>query len=507
MIALFGAVVRARQYFSGRSLWVDEALVANDLAELSVFDSLTDRSPRSQLAPAGFWVVSHVADAISSAEWMLRLFPFFAGLALLAVAVVYAVRWIEHRLARALLVGVIALSPSLIYYSAEVKQYGVEALLGMVAVFAVAERASLSRLAAVLLAFVMLAFSLPALLIVPVLGVLWFVTETRRRGADPAVRYLAAPGAAIFTAWALAFAWAQLAKPSIMQGFWADAFAPFPTSVSGIEWWARNTVGLSHLTLSNLGVPLHVEDPAWLTAGARLVAVALWGLVGVGGWRAVTALRQARRTDRGVPSAVTKWFAVVPVTAVIGTSFAIAAMLEVYPFRGRLILVLVPLVAVAAAHGLDVLLSPRPSPGRVPQRLTESAAAAAAVVVALAAGLAAVTLLVDPTDRWDVEPAIEWIAANADPDDTVVAYCFGDQQLRYYERHLDDAGLTRDPCLTSLAVDPVIERAGDGRLWFLHGHIRDDADAVDVLAAHPAVTQAYRSDGVIALLVEPASTG
>ncbi|MEM8618853.1 MAG: hypothetical protein AAGF73_03945 [Actinomycetota bacterium] len=60
--------------------------------------------------------------------------------------------------------------------------------------------------------------------------------------------------------------------------------------------------------------------------------------------------------------------------------------------------------------------------------------------------------------------------------------------------------------MTSLAVDPVLERAGDGRLWLLHGHIRDDIEPVEVLAAHPSVTRTYRSDGVIALLFEPART-
>ena len=186
VVAVLGVVLRLRQFFAGRSLWVDEALVANDLAELTIIESVTQRSPRNQMAPAGFWIVSNAADAISSDEMMLRLFPLLTGLALVGVAVAYAVRRIEHRWARLLLVGIVALSPSLIHYSAEVKQYGVEALLAMIAVFAVAERDSLGRVVPVVLALVMLAFSIPSLLIVPVLGALWFAAEWRKRGVTDA---------------------------------------------------------------------------------------------------------------------------------------------------------------------------------------------------------------------------------------------------------------------------------------------------------------------------------
>ena len=53
VVAALGVVVRLRQFLSGRSLWVDEAMVANDLADLGVVESLTERSPRSQMAPPG----------------------------------------------------------------------------------------------------------------------------------------------------------------------------------------------------------------------------------------------------------------------------------------------------------------------------------------------------------------------------------------------------------------------------------------------------------------------
>ena len=503
LLALLGVAARLGQFLSGRSLWVDEALVANDLAELSWIDSLTGRSPRNQLAPPGFWIVSHVADAVSSDELMLRLFPLLAGIALLIVTVIYATRRLEHRASRLLLVAVIAFSPSLIYYSTELKQYGIEALLSMVAIVAVAERASLSRVQIVALAWVMLAFSLPSLLIVPVLGVLWLITEARSRGLTGAVRYLAPPGAAILLAWALALTWAQLAKPGIMQGFWADAFGPLPTGTAELGWWVRNIVGLSHLSLSNLGVPLHTENPAWVTTGSRLVAVALFGLVVVGALRVSATI--LRSDDREYRPAVNGWLAVVPAILTICAALAAASVLELYPFRGRLLMVLVPLVAVAAAHGLDVTVERRPSQRLVPGRAERAVAATAAGAVVIAVVGSAYSLTVDPYDRWDIEPAVEWIADNAEVGDDVVAYCLSDQQLQYYRSHLDETKVTIHPCLTTLDLQSVLGRAGGERMWFLHGHVLDDAAAVELIATHPSVVATLRSEGVVAVLIDPAA--
>ena len=108
MIAAVGVVARLRQLTAGRSLWLDETFVALDLQQQTLMESLIDGSPRNQLAPAGFWAVSHAAETVSSAEWVLRAFPFVGGLVLVALAVVYAERHLASVAARVLLVATVA---------------------------------------------------------------------------------------------------------------------------------------------------------------------------------------------------------------------------------------------------------------------------------------------------------------------------------------------------------------------------------------------------------------
>ncbi|MDG2027639.1 MAG: hypothetical protein P8J50_11040 [Acidimicrobiales bacterium] len=157
----------------------------------SAGDSLTSASPAGQMASPGFWVVEHGAAAVSDSVPALRLFSFLAGVVLVLAGLVYARRHLQYWAAKLAFVGVLAFSPSLIRYSAELKQYGVEATVVMLLLLAVAERRRLGRTRLTIIALGALVFSIPALVLVPLLGLGWFAEETRRRRSPgAAARYL-----------------------------------------------------------------------------------------------------------------------------------------------------------------------------------------------------------------------------------------------------------------------------------------------------------------------------
>lgn len=504
-VMVLGVVVRLRQFMSGRSLWVDEANVALDLADFGVVEALTSKSPRHQMAPTGFLIVSNLADAVSSEEWVLRLFPLVAGLALVLLAGWYASRRLVHPVARVGLVGILSLSPSLIHYSAELKQYEGEALLAFIAVIAAVERESLGRARLAVLAIVMLVFSITALLIVPVLGLGLFAVEARGRGFSQAVRHLLVPGVAVLGCWAVLVTWTLLIEPGYMQEFWGEVFAPAPTDVAGLEWWAEAAVGLSHLTLSNVGIATSQIDPAWATTPARLLAVVLWSVAAIGAVVAVMRTVRARRDGCTVGTATAAWWGAVVPSSAITAAFAIAAIVDQYPFRGRLVLFLVPLVAVVVAHGLDVLFdSDGSGDGSAARsvRVRSVLVMAAAGVIGVAVAVPALGVLVDPFDRWDIEPAIEWIAEGAEPDDPVIVYGYSASQSQYYGDHFTDAGVVRVTGCCDLRMDTLEAAAGGPRFWLLHGHIRTDAEQAAALAERPEVMAAYRGEGVMALLID-----
>lgn len=125
IILLAGFILRIRQYLTGRSLWVDEAMLALNIVDRS-WVGLLKPLDYDQGAPIGFLLVEKIFNLLLSRnEFALRLFPLLVGLASL---------WMFYLLLRHFTSGpgllitlaLFALNPRLIYYSSEVKQYIVD---------------------------------------------------------------------------------------------------------------------------------------------------------------------------------------------------------------------------------------------------------------------------------------------------------------------------------------------------------------------------------------------
>ena len=74
-ICLIGAIVRLTQYFANRSLWLDEAMLANNIVPRS-FSDLARALDHGQVAPIGFlWIEKALVSILGNNEFALRLFP------------------------------------------------------------------------------------------------------------------------------------------------------------------------------------------------------------------------------------------------------------------------------------------------------------------------------------------------------------------------------------------------------------------------------------------------
>ncbi len=80
-ILFVGAILRLRQYFSGRSLWADEAMLALNIVNRN-FAELFQPLEYDQGAPLGFLLVEKLFNTLfGRTELVLRFFPLLAGLA------------------------------------------------------------------------------------------------------------------------------------------------------------------------------------------------------------------------------------------------------------------------------------------------------------------------------------------------------------------------------------------------------------------------------------------
>jgi hypothetical protein len=121
-LILWGIIVRLAQYLTNRSLWADEAVLALNIINRNYL-KLTETLDYEQGAPIGFlWVEKFIVQLLGNNEYSLRLFPLIAGIISLFLFWQLAKK-ILPPFAVNIALTLFVTSPSLIYYSSELKQY------------------------------------------------------------------------------------------------------------------------------------------------------------------------------------------------------------------------------------------------------------------------------------------------------------------------------------------------------------------------------------------------
>ena len=312
LLFLIGALLRLRQYLTGRSLWVDEAMLALNIVERS-FAGMFQPLDYDQGAPIGFLLVEKLFNSLlGKHEFALRLFPLLAGLLSL---------WLFYLLLKRLAGGaglllslaLFAFNPRLIYYSSEVKQYIVDVAVTimLLLVAAPAFRASPRQKDFIWLAvagLIALWFSHPALFVLAGIGLALLILTVRRRDYT-SLRLVI--GIAIL--WTLEIVLLyflilkDLSQNAYMREYWQGAFLPMPPW-SDPGWFMKNLN-------ENIGIQLGIPYAVYLVFFLMLVGwVMLWF------------------QQRGYALA----FAFIVIIALL------ASALQLYPLFERMILFFVP---------------------------------------------------------------------------------------------------------------------------------------------------------------------
>ena len=139
-VTALGIVLRVRQYLHDRSLFLDEAFVATNIARKSPGELLKPLF-YDQRAPAGFLLlVKGACTALGGSDLALRLVPLLAGCGAMAIFFAVARRFVQR--GAALLATVFfAFSEAQIFYASDLKQYSLDtfAVLGLLWAFALLE--------------------------------------------------------------------------------------------------------------------------------------------------------------------------------------------------------------------------------------------------------------------------------------------------------------------------------------------------------------------------------
>lgn len=356
LIIAIGIALRIVRFAQPRPLWLDEVMIALNLRTKWPHELLFPLG-YNQISPPGFllgeWLVAQLGG---TGEKALRFLPLVAGIAALVLFARLARRILEPGTAL-LATALAALSPLLIYYSAEVKSYGFDwlgAVLVMHATLTVLEGASRQvwvrwGLAATFGALV----STPAPFIVAGCALALLAAPAVRRGQRSLI-YLVAAGtpAALIAVLHLLMVHRLSRTTSFMQVFWTESF--LQPSVPHALKLAREFFGAVLF-----GVAVSESLPR--LAMTIVVAISIIGTIALG--------------RRSLPTAA---LLLAPVLLV-----AAASLGRWWPLAPRLLLFAVPAVLITVPAGLAAMA--RRAPRKVEYAVL--AALSTAIVVAAVAGV------------------------------------------------------------------------------------------------------------------------
>ncbi len=423
-----GFAVRLEQYLHNRSLWLDEAMMAENILHRS-FHQLAEKLSYSLVAPIGWlWLEKLCQLGFGKGEEALRLVSLLASAGVLLLTPWVAAQVLGRR-AQLLATALVAFHPSLIYYATELKPYendvAVAALLWSVA-FAVLRRGSAARMALFALAGA---------------AAVWL--------SHPAVFVLAGIGGTLAVYCAAQRAWTRLAALLPMFVAWSASFLAdyvIALRASSSNPGLLNTYPFLHLPprhFAQLDELIRVifgwqQEPWALT----LAGVVLFAFL-AGCWH------MARRQRLGF------WLLISPLVVAL-----LASMLHRYPILLRFFLFAAPAVLILAAAGVEALrqISPRTLP----------AGCILLVLVLLQPVFTTAEYVVRPIRAEEFKAVLKYALARRQPGDVFYIYCYAQHQFDYYQElyRLNDLNVVRGSCF----------RAGFKNRAFLHNwnFLRDD---------------------------------
>jgi hypothetical protein len=355
-----GCLARLRGLTADNSLWLDELFIANNLMELD-WPGLLGPLNHGQNAPVG-WLFAQKAMAtlFGYHEGVLRFISFLASVLSLPLTAIAAGRALGWRAAIIPLV-LVSFSPFVVWQSFQLKQYSLDLLatllilnFSQLAIRKGGRWTSLLSLSGVVLVF----FSMPVIFVLAGTGFtlllrhILFTGEGRNRS----IMALGLTG----TAWISAFMVNYLLflrpgeQAAWLYGFWQHGFFPLREGwVDQLQW-----------------VPVVIvrafENPMGFMAIGLLTALPFV----FGSLRIPFEKDLCRRLD------------LTTCAASIAFTF-LAACIQQYPFSSRLILFLVPCMAIVMGYGLQELHGLWPRWRRVIQAATAAAVAVPAAILLL----------------------------------------------------------------------------------------------------------------------------
>ena len=248
VLVLCGTLLRLRQWWYGRSMWLDELAVAHNIRDRGYGGLLRPLSLNQSAPPAWLWLERLAYDLLGAGDRALRMVPLLFGVGLLVLLALLTTPLMPVP-ARCAVLALAAFNPWLISYSNQVKQYSSEAfwvtLVVGVGILCAREAGWRRYLAFWCSALGGAVFSIMAIPVTFLTATLVAATLIRRRGS---LLRFAAP--APFVLAVAVGVYVRVLRPEQanpeLKAYWVHAYPDHPLSDLGAtaHWLARTYRGL-----------------------------------------------------------------------------------------------------------------------------------------------------------------------------------------------------------------------------------------------------------------------
>lgn len=400
-IIMVGVILRASKYLPAWSMRGDELAVTENLIKKSWGELMTKPLDSNQAAPVGFLLLEKLlVSAFGPLDYILRLPAMLAGC--IALILLYS---LLHRMGEshgtvfALLALAFGSFP--IYYSSELKQYSTDvliALLLLVLVYGHLHKETKARdfLKLGVLGALAICFSHPAIFMLAVIGPILLV----HHWYDSQKRWWTLLAGATWVFVFLILYWILLRHQTASEylvTFWGNLQSYMPLRPWRNPAWFPNAWG--HLLVNIAGFPR-----------AAVLLLSVIYVVGVG------SLLKARKWQ---------WAAILVLPIAVNM---IVSGFQKFPFHGRLILYLVPLVLVVLAIGIGALV--RMIPNRMAANLVFAGIAAFSVSSAVSTANSYLITREYVVD--DMKPVLAYMRDHAEKGDLAYLYHYAASGYAYY---------------------------------------------------------------------------
>ena len=443
LIIFLGIFLRVWQYAVNRSLWFDEALLALNIVNRT-FIGLTQPLDYNQGAPIGFLIIEKVIlQLIGNKDYILRLFPLIAGVTGVILMWKVANNYVGGG-GTLIVLGLFAVSGQLIYFSSELKQYSSDVMISLLFLwitYKCLETSSKSRIYFVLLGTLGILgiwISHPALFIMLGISLCFMIDILISR--DWKKFFWLGP---IWALWAISLfieyliSLRFLSSNMILGKYWQNYFMPIPPWVD-INWFSTAWKGL-------------LKDPVGLSPVAIGTIVLLAGIISVfiKRWQLALVL-------------------IMPFPILL-----IVSGLKKYPFGGRLLLFIIPIVFILIAEGIErirLLLQ------KINPWIGYCATAALVTLFMFPPTLNSLRNLQQPYLREHIKPILSYLSQQRQDTDSIYVYYGAEPALNYYASQY---GLSRNEYIISVIsrekpenyIQDIEQLRGQKRVWFLFSHI------------------------------------